>query len=320
MVKVSPLKGILVKPVGLKDPFKGQASWAIGESSKGSSRKLTGSSVPAAVPASMMEVFESLVTAALPASASVGSSLGFSGVVVIDPRKFTRLLVTAAVLASIREVSGSPVTAATPASASVGSFLGFSDAVVIDRRMGDVTQTPITGYSSAGATHNSFSPLSGLGCREDLCFGEKDDLLVAPGAKRGDCSSLVVEPVLPSQAGGFELLQDGPEHLLSQWKHRVVNPSGFFHGEEEDGFLECSPLSKWDPNGQKELKVIQESDKGDFQGSGVVNSNWVCSLMNNFCTIIGFPIVKHRINAWLCFIFSNKTVLRLSVLGLLMVM
>ena len=160
----------------------------------------------------------------------------------------------------------------------------------------------------------------GLGCREDLCFGEKDDLLVAPGAKRGDCSSLIVEPVLPSQTGGFELLQDGPEHLLSQWKYRVVNPSGFFHGEEEDGFLECSPLSKWDPNGQKELKVIQESDKGDFQGSGVVNSNWVCSLMNNFCTIIGFPIVKHRINAWLCFIFSNKTVLRLSVLGLLMVM
>ena len=139
MVKVSPLKGILVKPVGLKDPFKGQASWAIGESSKGSSRKLTGSLVLAAVPVSMMEVFESLVTAALPASASMGSSLGFSGAVVIDPRKFTRLLVTAAVLASTREVFGSPVTAATPVSAAVGSFLGFSGVVVIDRRMGDIT-------------------------------------------------------------------------------------------------------------------------------------------------------------------------------------
>ena len=69
--------------------------------------------------------------------------------------------------------------------------------------MGDVTQTPITGYSSAGATHNSFSPLSGLGCREDLCFGEKDDLMVALGAKGGDCSSLDVELVLSSQVGGF---------------------------------------------------------------------------------------------------------------------
>ena len=34
------------------------------------------------------------------------------------------------------------------------------------------------------------------------------------------------------------------------------NHSGFFHGEEESGFLECSPLSKWDPNEQKELEVI----------------------------------------------------------------
>ena len=133
VVKVSPLKGILVKPVGLKDPFKGQASWAIRESSKGSLRKLIGSSVLAAVPVSMMEVFESLLTAALPASASMGSSLGFSGAVVIDPRKFTRLLVTAAVLASTREVSRSL------ASVSVGSFLGFSGVVVIDRRMGDIT-------------------------------------------------------------------------------------------------------------------------------------------------------------------------------------
>ena len=133
MVKVSPLKGILVKPMGLKDPFKGQASWAIWESSKGSSRKLIGSSVLAAVLASMMEVFESLVTAALPASALVGSSLGFFGVVVINPRKFTRLPMTAAVLASTREVSRSL------ASVSVGSFLGFSGVVVIDRRMGDIT-------------------------------------------------------------------------------------------------------------------------------------------------------------------------------------
>ena len=186
------------------------------------------------------------------------------------------------------------MTAAMPASASVGSCLGFSGAVVIDQRLGVVTQTPLAGYDSAVATHNTFSPLSGLGCGEELCFGEKDDLMVAPGAKGGDCSNLDVEPVLPSQVGGFELLQDGPEHLLSQSKHRVVNPSGFLHGEEEDGFLECSPLSKWDPNGQKELEVIQEGDEGDFQGSAVENSDWVCSLMNNFCRIVGFPIVKHE--------------------------
>ena len=43
-----------------------------------------------------------------------------------------------------------------------------------------------------------------------------------------DWSSPNAELVLPSQVGGVELLQDGPEHLLSQWKHNVVNPSGFF--------------------------------------------------------------------------------------------
>nr|POF21481.1 hypothetical protein CFP56_18520 [Quercus suber] len=220
-VDISPLKGILVKPVGLKDPFEGQALWAVGESSSGS------------------------------------------------PRKFTRLPVLAEVLASTMEVSKSPVTAATSASATVGSFWGFSSAVVT---MGDVTQTSIAGYSKVDATHNSFSPLSGLGCGEDLCFGENDDLMVVSGAKGGDCSSPDVEPMLPSQVGGFKLLQDGPEHLLSQWKHRVVNPSGFFHGEEENGFLECSPLSKWDPNGHKELEVIQEGDEGDFRGSAEVNS------------------------------------------------
>ena len=160
--------------------------------------------------------------------------------------------------------------------------------------MGDVTHTPIAGDSKADATHNAFSPLSGLGSGEGLCFGERDDFMVDSGAKGGDWSSPDAEPVLPSQVGGFELLQDGPEHLLSQWKHRVVNPSGFFHGEDENSFLECSPLSKWDPNGHKELEVIQEGDKGEFQGLAEENSKWVCSLMKFFCRIVGFPIVKHE--------------------------
>ena len=69
--------------------------------------------------------------------------------------------------------------------------------------MGDVTETPIAGYSKADATYNSFSPLSGLGYGEDLCFGERNDLMVVLGAKGGDGSSLDVEPVLSSQVGGF---------------------------------------------------------------------------------------------------------------------
>ena len=66
------------------------------------------------------------------------------------------------------------------------------------------------------------------------------------------------------------------------------------HEEEESGLLECAPLSKWDPNEQKELDVIQEVDEGEFRGSKVKNSKWVCSLMKSFCRIVSFPIVKHE--------------------------
>nr|POE97488.1 hypothetical protein CFP56_05481 [Quercus suber] len=241
-----PLKGILVKPIALKDSTEDHVSWAVGESSRASPRKVPGSPVPAAVPASTMVV------------------------------------------------TGSPVTADAPASATAGSFLAFSGAVVTNQRMGDVTHTPIAGDSKADATHNSFSPLSVLGSGEDLCFGERDDFMVVSGEKGGDWSSPNAEPVVPSQVGGVEVLQDGHEHLLSQWKHSVVSPSGLFHGEDENGFLECSPLSKWDPNGHKELGVIQEGDEGEFRGSAEENSKWVCNLMKIFCRIVGFPIVKHE--------------------------
>ena len=77
----------------------------------------------------------------------------------------------AAVLVSTMEVSGLPMTAAAPVSATVWSFLGFSGVVVTDRRMGVVTHIPKAGDVNADASYNSFSPLSGLGSGEDLCFG-----------------------------------------------------------------------------------------------------------------------------------------------------
>ena len=53
---------------------------------------------------------------------------------------------------------------------------------------------------------NSFSPLSGLGSGEDLCFGERDDFMVDSGEKGGEWSNIDVEPVVLSQVGGFDLL------------------------------------------------------------------------------------------------------------------
>ena len=78
---------------------------------------------------------------------------------------------------------GSPVTAAAPVSATVGSFVGFFGVVVTDWRMGVVTHTPKAGDGNADASHNSFSPVSGLGSGEDLCFRERDDFMMDFGEK-----------------------------------------------------------------------------------------------------------------------------------------
>ena len=74
------------------------------------------------------------------------------------------------------------------------------------------------------------------------------------------------EPVSPNHLDEVKKLQEGTEQLLIQWKHSKVNPSGFCHGEDENGSLECSSLSKWDPKDHKEVAVIQEGGEGEVRG------------------------------------------------------
>ena len=188
----------------------------------------------------------------------------------------------------------SPVTTATLASESEGSFFGFFGAVGSNRRLWDETAWPTGPGFDVSSALNSFSPLLGLGCEEGLCFDEKDDSTVGSGEKGVIQSNPIAQPMSVSQLDGVELEQEGPEQSLIQWKSRVLNPSDCLHGEDENGLLECSPLSKWDPNDHKGLKVIQEGDEGEARGSEVKNSKWVCSLMKFFCRIVGFPIVKHE--------------------------
>ena len=145
----------------------------------------------------------------------------------------------------------SPVTTATPASASEGSFLGFSVRWGPNGGCGTRRQGPLDLGLMFLLPKTLFSPLLGLGCEEGLCFGEKDDSTVGSGEKGVIWSNPIAQPVSVSQLDGVELEQEGPEHSLIQWKSRVVNPSDCFHGEDENGLLECSPLSKWDPNDHK---------------------------------------------------------------------
>ena len=96
-----------------------------------------------------------------------------------------------------------------------------------------------------------------------------------------------------SNLDGVELSKGVYELSLLQWKHSEPNICGPSHGEAKSGFLECSPLSRWDPFEQRELEVTRAIDEGEILGLEVKNSKWVVSLMKSFCKIVGFPIVKH---------------------------
>ena len=141
--------------------------------------------------------------------------------------------------------------------------LGFLSDRVSNRRFRDETQNLMIGVLGVrtmvrpmgpridafsalrheGDVRNHFSPLLDLGSEMGLYFGVSDNSTVVPSEKGEKWSNLIVEPVSPSYLDGVELLQEGSEQLMLQWK-------------QESGFLEWSPLSKWNPNEQKELEVI----------------------------------------------------------------
>ena len=64
-----------------------------------------------------------------------------------------------------------------------------------------------------------------MGSEMGLCFEVSDNSTVVPGEKGEKWSNLIVEPVSPSYLDGVELLQEGFEQLMLQWK-------------QESGFLE----------------------------------------------------------------------------------
>ena len=268
-------KGNLVKPSFLHVKSDAQSTWVIGESSKG---KMNGDS-------------ESPESAAVPDLELSASALN------VDPVHGALV-----VSLSINLEGANPDVAV---SATVASKFGFIGKVIY-RGTRVENETPMFVDFSVGMLARP------TGTRKAVCL---NDIRVLPEiifllcwvwvARR---ASILGRERIPRRyqvrrkingirraiLDGDELAQDGSEHVLLQWKHSEANPSGLCHEEEESGLLECSPLSKWDPNEQKELDVIQEVNEGEFQGSKVKISKWVYSLMKSFCRIMGFPIVKHE--------------------------
>ena len=83
---VSPLKGTLVNPVPVFESYDGQITWVQGESLRGRSRLVSGSSMSTVALMSATEVFGSSMTTVAPASVMKGSNFGFSGMEVTNWR------------------------------------------------------------------------------------------------------------------------------------------------------------------------------------------------------------------------------------------
>ena len=162
--KITSLKGIMVKPNSSKATVDSQ-SWATGESSRGTWRATSGSSV----------------TDEVLATATVGPEPPATETVDLEPPAIATMDPESSATATVDPES--PVTTAMPESESEGSFFGFSGAVGSNRRLWDETAWPTGPGFDVSSTLNSFSPLLGLGCEEGLCFGEKDDSTVGFGEK-----------------------------------------------------------------------------------------------------------------------------------------
>ena len=58
--------------------------------------------------------------------------------------------------------------------------------------------------------------------------------------------------------------------------------------------LECAPLSCWVPRVGKDMVLSTVAEEGELDSTKVEHSKWVSTMMNSFCKMVGFPIVKHE--------------------------
>lgn len=85
----------------------------------------------------------------------------------------------------------------------------------------------------------------------------------------------------------------GPLFLL--WDNSGVDNCDGGNGVKDNCLLECNPETRWNPNSNGEVVLIQDDIGGDQVAETKPNSSWVSQLMKDFCNMVGFPIVKHEV-------------------------
>ena len=119
---------------------------------------------------------------------------------------------------------------------------------------------------------NRFSPLLGLGFGLEVEVGEGEAHEEERSNGLVDCD------------GDFQ-----PEFGLQilPWEASGVDDSGCDSSEKDNWVLDCEPLPQCESLPQDFIKGTQVMESGP-------PSYWVSQLMNFFCKMVGFPIVKHE--------------------------
>ena len=83
--------------------------------------------------------------------------------------------------------------------------------------------------------------------------------------------------------------------LFLLWDNSGVDNCDGGNGVKVNCLLECNPETRWNPNSNGEVVLIQD-DIGEVQVAETEPiSSWVSQLMKDFCNMVGFSIVKHEV-------------------------
>ena len=84
------------------------------------------------------------------------------------------------------------------------------------------------------------------------------------------------------------------ELLFLPWGKSGVDTKYFGNREKNSGPLECVPLPCWVPRVAKDMVLNIVAEEGELDVTKVEHSKWVSTMMNSFCKMVGFPIIKHE--------------------------
>ena len=136
--------------------------------------------------------------------------------------------------------------------------------------------------------------MNNLGREGDPWFEEVEDVFtkVQSVSDKEGCDSQI--GMIGSEVAHAGRMQIGESELLFlPWGQSGVETSDSSNGKNNSP-LECALLSCWVPRLGKDMVLSTVAEEGELVGTKVEHSKWVSTMINSFCKMVGFPIVKHE--------------------------